>query len=416
MRNLARQRPLSFSRPRWPLPSRPFLESPPPSSFPRGISAEPPQLRSPIDAAERFFYRKGFYTLRESQGVVRQRSFNWQSTAFVMRGLRVRLPPLALSLISVPAFLQLARCRTPLPAGWGESGHGARVGIRPERDCTFQQHLWTRRDSYGWRGRLPRIPTQLAVLRDSVAELEVSEDLPPATAVRLGCLLLPAWDAIELAVDTLRNADGGALALFYLGKAQFALGRLRGGDQQLQRGQGSRLQRRRHRRWRSPKRSDTWATAAGALATLDQLFGAVEQTAEYLYQRGATVAKLGGNPSEVVALVRRGPSKSDPRHRRCAVRIGLGERTVAATMSGRSNCTSGRRSTYPAHVGSLLNLGILYEDRQQFDAAQACYQRILDAYPDNERARLFRKDAVGVGRYVLRRRSSEAERAAAIRC
>ena len=25
-----------------------------------------------------------------------QRSFNWQSTAFVMRGLRVRLPPLAL--------------------------------------------------------------------------------------------------------------------------------------------------------------------------------------------------------------------------------------------------------------------------------------------------------------------------------
>lgn len=32
----------------------------------------------------------------------RQRSFNWQSTAFVMRGLRVRLPSLALSRKSLP--------------------------------------------------------------------------------------------------------------------------------------------------------------------------------------------------------------------------------------------------------------------------------------------------------------------------
>jgi DNA-directed RNA polymerase subunit alpha len=53
--------------------------------------------------------------------------------------------------------------------------------------------------------------------------------------------------------------------------------------------------------------------------------------------------------------------------------------------------------TYPAHVGSLLNLGVLYEDRQQFDAAQACFQRVLDCYPDNKRARLFSKDAVASG-------------------
>ncbi len=46
--------------------------------------------------------------------------------------------------------------------------------------------------------------------------------------------------------------------------------------------------------------------AAAALATLDALSGAIEQTAEYLYQRGATVAALGGNPTEVVALVRAG--------------------------------------------------------------------------------------------------------------
>ena len=38
---------------------------------------------------------------------------------------------------------------------------------------------------------------------------------------------------------------------------------------------------------------------------LNNLSGAVEQTAEYLYQRAATVAALGGNPDEVVALLER---------------------------------------------------------------------------------------------------------------
>jgi len=33
--------------------------------------------------------------------------------------------------------------------------------------------------------------------------------------------------------------------------------------------------------------------------------GAIEQTAEYLYQRGATVAALCGSPTEVVALFER---------------------------------------------------------------------------------------------------------------
>ena len=38
---------------------------------------------------------------------------------------------------------------------------------------------------------------------------------------------------------------------------------------------------------------------AAALQVLDALSGAVEQTAEYLYQRSATVSALGGNSSEV---------------------------------------------------------------------------------------------------------------------
>jgi len=50
-------------------------------------------------------------------------------------------------------------------------------------------------------------------------------------------------------------------------------------------------------------------------------------------------------------------------------------------------------SRFPAHAGSLLNLGLLYEDREQFERAAQCYRRILDVYPDHPRARLFLKDA-----------------------
>ena len=62
---------------------------------------------------------------------------------------------------------------------------------------------------------------KLAVLRDSVGELEMSENLTPAMAVRLGvCYYL--LGRVPRAIDTLRSADGSAVALFYLGRAQFA--------------------------------------------------------------------------------------------------------------------------------------------------------------------------------------------------
>ena len=48
---------------------------------------------------------------------------------------------------------------------------------------------------------------------------------------------------------------------------------------------------------------------------------------------------------------------------------------------------------FPTHVGTLLNLGVLYEDMEQYERAKTCYQRILDAFPSHPRARLFFKDA-----------------------
>ena len=45
-----------------------------------------------------------------------------------------------------------------------------------------------------------------------------------------------------------------------------------------------------------------------------------------------------------------------------------------------------------AHVNALINLAVIYEDNGRFDDALACLRRVLAAYPNHTRARLFAKD------------------------
>lgn len=45
-----------------------------------------------------------------------------------------------------------------------------------------------------------------------------------------------------------------------------------------------------------------------------------------------------------------------------------------------------------SHVNALINLAVIYEDRGDFTAALNCLRRVLAAYPDHTRARLFFKD------------------------
>jgi len=45
-----------------------------------------------------------------------------------------------------------------------------------------------------------------------------------------------------------------------------------------------------------------------------------------------------------------------------------------------------------AHVNALLNAAVVYEDIGRYDAAAQCLRRVLRAYPNHTRARLFLKD------------------------
>lgn len=244
---------------------------------------------------------------------------------------------------------------------------------------------------------------QFGVLRDASAELEAREDRSPAAAVRLGVCqhLLGRY---RQALETLKSGDGGALAHFYVGKSHFALGHYAEAIKAYAAAKTAGYN------------ADECALATAeayryskdakkALEVLDKLSGAVEQTAEYLYQRGATVAALGGNPTEVIALFERAV-EVDPRHAGALFGLAMenDRRGNDDTALGLYQRAAG---TFPSNVGTLINLGLLYEDRTQYDRAQLCYQRVLDAFPDHPRARLFARDASASGNILF---DEEAQR------
>jgi DNA-directed RNA polymerase subunit alpha len=230
--------------------------------------------------------------------------------------------------------------------------------------------------------------SQYQVLRDTVNELLAKDDPSPASNVRLGvCLYL--LGRYYRAIEVLKKGDGGALAHFYLAKCylvrhqyQEALENYQSAEKAGYEAGECALGRAEALRYAGDPHA--------ALAVLDGLSGAIEQTAEYLAQRAATVAAIGGNPNEVVALYERAV-EADPNYPGALFGLALetdrrGNDDEALSLYKRA---AGR---FPTHVGSLLNLGLLYEDREQFDRAAQCYRRILDVYPDHARAALYFRD------------------------
>lgn len=244
---------------------------------------------------------------------------------------------------------------------------------------------------------------QFGVLRDAVGELEVREERTPAAAVRLGvCYYL--LGRYRAAAETLSAADGGAVAHYYLGKTKFAMGDYQAAIKAYAAAKVA--------GYNSDDTSLATAEAyryekqpAKAIETLDKLQGAVESSAEYLYQRGATVAALGGSPVEVVALFERAV-EADGRHSGALFGLAVendrhGNDELALSLYQRA------AGTFPTNVGTLINLGILYEDRQQYDRAQMAYNRVLEAFPEHPRARLYSKDAAASGNMLF---DEEAQR------
>lgn len=230
---------------------------------------------------------------------------------------------------------------------------------------------------------------QFRALRDAIGELESHEERTPATSVRLGVGLY-LLGRYESAARVLASADGGALAYFYLGKSQVELGRY---DDAIASYRSAQM---------GGYHADACALATAeaqraagridaALKTLDGLSGAVEQTAEYLYQRASTIAHMGDKREEVTALLERAV-QVDGNHAGALFQLALendrhGNDSVALEYYERAAVR------FPTHVGTLMNLGVIYEDNQQYAKAEQCYHRILESVPADRRARMFLVDA-----------------------
>jgi len=126
-----------------------------------------------------------------------------------------------------------------------------------------------------------------------------------------------------------------------------------------------------------------------AEATLRGVVSEGAGRAEYSYQMGCILSDRGDTYGAHEYFGR--AVDMDPRHSRALFRL-------AAENALRGNDDEAIRlyerslSKPPYYLGALLNLGLLYEDAQNYSAAAYCFRRILDVDPNHARARLYLKD------------------------
>ncbi|WP_310820874.1 DNA-directed RNA polymerase subunit alpha C-terminal domain-containing protein [Stratiformator vulcanicus] len=116
--------------------------------------------------------------------------------------------------------------------------------------------------------------------------------------------------------------------------------------------------------------------------------------AEYCYQRACILADRGDTYGAIEYFER--AVDMDAKHSGALFRLAglndlMGNDDEAIHLYERS------LSKPPLFLGALLNLGLLYEDRENYSAAAYCFRRVLEVYPNHERARLFLKDIDAVG-------------------
>ncbi len=240
-------------------------------------------------------------------------------------------------------------------------------------------------------------------LRDAVSEMEADDALSPAGKTKMGvCQFL--LGKFSDALGTLQAADGSAMALYYQARCLFELGRYEDAIAAYEQAQKS--------GYNEDQCKIGIAEAhryAGhveeAMNILDNIFGPTEQTADYMYQRAATVAAVGGRMDESLALYQRAVN-TDENHAGALFGLAL-ENDRMGNDEEALNLYERAAKAFPTGIGVLINLGLIYEDNNQFDKAQGCYKRILDCYPDHPRTRLYMKDAAATGNMLY---DEEAQR------
>lgn len=270
----------------------------------------------------------------------------------------------------------------------------------PEQVVSDIRSLLLEEESFGTeqiarlRESLADSPDAYQDLRDAVQILaERAEEASGAAASPLRLRLGVAQHFLghnSEAIESLKAAaPSDGLAAYYLGRAHLGRGDYDEAAQYFADAARS-----------GYDRVDASLAQAGALRAAGQLDQARKlidgvrdqagESAEYLYQLGCCLIDQW-EADEGIGLLERSIEK-DPNHAGALFALAYqndlhGDDETALDLYERAV------SATPTHVGALVNLGVLYEDRQQYDDAARCYRRVLRVFPNQPRARLFFKDA-----------------------
>ena len=111
--------------------------------------------------------------------------------------------------------------------------------------------------------------------------------------------------------------------------------------------------------------------------------------AEYSYQMGCILADQCNTPAAVESFER--AIDMDPHHSRALFNLAL-ENARHGNDDEAIRLYEQSLSRPPQFLGALLNLGLLYEDSENYSAAEFCFRRVLATDPNHSRARLYLKD------------------------
>jgi DNA-directed RNA polymerase subunit alpha len=133
--------------------------------------------------------------------------------------------------------------------------------------------------------------------------------------------------------------------------------------------------------------------AAGRIDEAESMLNSVGSQAasrsEYSFQRGCIMADRGDTFGAVEYFER--AVDMDPHHSRALFRLAA-ENALHGNDEDAIRLYEQALSKPPFYMGALLNLGLLYEDVEQYAAAAFCFRRVLEYDPTNERARLYLRD------------------------
>lgn len=114
--------------------------------------------------------------------------------------------------------------------------------------------------------------------------------------------------------------------------------------------------------------------------------------AEYSFQMGCVLSDRGDTYGAVEYFER--AVDMNPNHSKALFWL-AGENTVRGNDEDAIRLYERSLSKPPMYLGALLNLGLLYEDSENYGAAAYCFRRVLEIDPNHARARLYFKDIEG---------------------